>query len=90
MAKIVISEFMDAPAVAQLSAQFSVDYDPGLVDRPQDLAALIADADAVIVRNRTQVNAALLAAGSRLRVVGRLGVGLDNIDLRRALPVGSR
>ncbi len=81
MAKIVISEFMDAPAVAQLSAQFSVDYDPGLVDRPQDLAALIADADAVIVRNRTQVNAALLAAGSRLRVVGRLGVGLDNIDL---------
>ena len=81
MAKIVISEFMDAPAVAQLSAQFSVDYDPGLVDRPQDLAALIADADAVIVRNRTQVNAAFLAAGPRLRVVGRLGVGLDNIDL---------
>ena len=81
MAKVVITEFMDAPAVAQLSAQFSVDYDPDLVDRPQDLAAWIADADAVIVRNRTQVNAALLAAGPRLRVVGRLGVGLDNIDL---------
>jgi len=35
------------------------------------------------VRNRTQVNAALLAAAPRLRVVGRLGVGLDNIDLER-------
>ena len=45
------------------------------------LHALAADADALIVRNRTQVRGELLAALQRCRVVGRLGVGLDNIDV---------
>ena len=40
-------------------------------------------ADALIVRNRTQVDAALLSSAPRLRVIGRLGVGLDNIDIER-------
>jgi (S)-sulfolactate dehydrogenase len=56
-------------------------YDPGLVDRPEDLKAELAAARALIVRNRTQVTAAVLAAGPRLEAVGRLGVGLDNIDM---------
>jgi (S)-sulfolactate dehydrogenase len=79
--RIVISEFMDEAAVAELAARFDVRYDRHLVDRPQDLAAELADADALIVRNRTSVDAALLAVAPRLRVVGRLGVGLDNIDV---------
>ncbi len=79
--KIVICEFMDEASVARLRQAFDVVYEPGLVDEPRTLQATLADASAVIVRNRTQVNAELLAAGSRLRVVGRLGVGLDNIDL---------
>jgi (S)-sulfolactate dehydrogenase len=79
--KIVICEFMDEPSVNYLQRRFDVLYDPQLVDRPQELAAALADADALVVRNRTQVRGALLAAGSRLRVVGRLGVGLDNIDV---------
>lgn len=81
MADIVISEFMDRAAVDDLSASFGVLYDPGLVDRPGDLNRLVADARALIVRNRTQVRGALLAAATRLACVGRLGVGLDNIDL---------
>lgn len=83
MKRIIISEFMDEPAVDWLREQgFDVTYDPGLVDRPDDLAAsLEADADALIVRNRTQVRGPLLDAGRKLEVVGRLGVGLDNIDL---------
>jgi (S)-sulfolactate dehydrogenase len=79
--RIVISEFMDAAAVAGLSPRFDVVYDRGLVDRNADLRARLADADALIVRNRTQVDAALLACAPKLRVVGRLGVGLDNIDV---------
>jgi (S)-sulfolactate dehydrogenase len=51
------------------------------VDRREELKAKLIDADALIVRNRTQVNVELLAAAPRLRVVGRLGVGLDNIDV---------
>ena len=81
MTRIVITEFMDEPAVAALAARFPVRYDAALVDRHAELAAELADAEALVVRNRTQVDAALLGAGPRLRVVGRLGVGLDNIDL---------
>lgn len=79
--RIVIAEFMDGSAVDALAGQYDTLYDPGLVDRSPALMAAIADADALIVRNRTQVNLALLAAAPKLRVVGRLGVGLDNIDV---------
>jgi (S)-sulfolactate dehydrogenase len=79
--RIVISEFMDEAAVAGLAAQHDTRYDKTLVDRPDALAAAVGAADALIVRNRTQVNAGLLAAAPALRVVGRLGVGLDNIDV---------
>ena len=79
--RIVISEFMDAPAVARLAARFDVDYRPKLVDDERALAAALPDADAWIVRNRTQVRGRLLEAARRLRVVGRLGVGLDNVDM---------
>jgi (S)-sulfolactate dehydrogenase len=78
--RIIISEFMDDAAVAALAARFDVAYDPALVDRRDELKAKLAAADALIVRNRTQVDVDLLAAAPRLRVVGRLGVGLDNID----------
>ncbi|AIQ92623.1 MULTISPECIES: NAD(P)-dependent oxidoreductase [Methylobacterium] len=81
MPKVVISEFMDPAAIAADLSGFDTLYDPGLVDRPEALAAAVAEADALIVRNRTQVRGALLAGARRLRIVGRLGVGLDNIDV---------
>ncbi len=79
--KIVITEFMDDAAVASLAARFDVRYEQDLVDRGADLRALLADARGLIVRNRTQVDASLLSAAPVLQVVGRLGVGLDNIDV---------
>lgn len=81
MPDIIITEFMDDAAVDSLAADFDTVYDPELVDRPDDLTAMIADVPAIIVRNRTQVRGALLEAANALKVVGRLGVGLDNIDL---------
>lgn len=78
---IVISEFMDEAAIRDGLAGFEVRYDPGLVDRPTELLAAVREARALIVRNRTEVRGALLAAAARLEVVGRLGVGLDNVDL---------
>ena len=71
---------MDERAVDALRSRFAVVYDEALVDRPGELRAALRDADALIVRNRTRVDAGLLAAAPRLKVVGRLGVGLDNID----------
>ncbi|ANN67266.1 NAD(P)-dependent oxidoreductase [Bordetella bronchialis] len=79
--RIVIAEFMDESAVRQLSIEFDTLYQPDLCERREELAALLADADALIVRNRTQVNAGLLDRQTRLQAVGRLGVGLENIDL---------
>lgn len=80
MPEIVISEFMDEAAVATLTARFQVLIDPRLVDDRPGMLALLRNARALIVRNRTQVDTEVLAAAPALRVVGRLGVGLDNID----------
>jgi (S)-sulfolactate dehydrogenase len=81
MARIVITEFMDEGAVDRLAAEADVLYDPTLADDRDRLLEVVADADGLIVRNRTRVDATLLAAAPVLAVVGRLGVGLDNIDL---------
>lgn len=78
---IVISEFMDEPAVERLRQVAQVDYRPELVDNREHLMESLATAQALIVRNRTQVNQELIAKAPQLQVVGRLGVGLDNIDM---------
>ena len=80
MATVVVAEFMDEAALARHLGDVDVRYDPDLVDRPEELHAALADARGLIVRNRTQVRGALLDAAPKLEVVGRLGVGLDNID----------
>lgn len=79
--RVVISEFMDPVAVASLASRFDIAFDADLAERREPLKRLLGDADALIVRNKTQVDAELLLAAPRLKVVGRLGVGLDNIDL---------
>jgi (S)-sulfolactate dehydrogenase len=81
MHDIIISEFMNDAAVDLLRGEFGTLYDPTLVDRPDELASLSGSARALIVRNRTKVHGSLLAAAGRLECVGRLGVGLDNIDV---------
>lgn len=81
MPEIVITEFMDENAVASLAARHETLYDPTLVDDAPRLASLVGAARALIVRNRTQVRGALLDAAKQVEVVGRLGVGLDNIDV---------
>jgi len=79
--KIIISEFMEGTAVDYLRQNFDVMYDESLVDNSAKLKDLLIDADALIVRNRTNVSADLLLSAPILKAVGRLGVGLDNIDL---------
>lgn len=81
MTDIVITEFMDEAAVAALKARYEVHHDPDLFGKPDELAKLIADVPALIVRNQTNVRGPVLEAAKALKVVGRLGVGLDNIDM---------
>ncbi len=81
MPDIVITEFMDEAPVEELRAKYDVHWDKTLCDKPDEIKQLIPDAVALIVRNRTKVNDDILSAGPDLKVIGRLGVGLDNIDL---------
>ncbi len=81
MTDIVVSEFITPQALALLEAHHTVHYDPTLWERADDLAAALADARAIVVRNKTQVRGPALDAAARLEAVGRLGVGLDNIDV---------
>lgn len=80
MKKIVISEFMDESAVLELKRNNTVVFDKNLFHNREKLLTECKDADAIIVRNKTQVNQELLSLAPKIKVVGRLGVGLDNID----------
>ncbi|MBF2759608.1 MAG: hydroxyacid dehydrogenase [Ectothiorhodospiraceae bacterium AqS1] len=80
MSDILITEFMDEDAVTSLRDAFEVHYDPDLHESPAEIAVLCASPRALIVRNRTLVDTRLLDAAPHLVAIGRLGVGLDNID----------
>ncbi len=83
MPKILISEKIDPICPDQFrKAGFQVDIRPGL--SPEELMEAIGDYDGLVVRSSTKVTAELLARGSRLKVVGRAGAGVDTIDVPAA------
>jgi D-3-phosphoglycerate dehydrogenase len=79
MARIVVAE---AIAAAGLSALKAAGHEiVNLTGKPrEELLSALAGADALIVRSQVQVDAALIAAGPQLKIIGRAGVGIDNID----------
>lgn len=81
MYDIVVTEFVDQWAVDDLARDYKVHYDRTLVDKPEELAKLAAQSPAIVIRNRTQIRGPVLAAMKNLKAIGRLGVGLDNIDM---------
>jgi (S)-sulfolactate dehydrogenase len=81
MTDIVITEFLEPQAVEALGSRYKVHWDRELWNKRTELEKLVRDIPALIVRNRTRVDKALLDLAPKLRVVGRLGVGLDNIDV---------
>ncbi len=85
---ILITEDLQSPAIDALAAKFSVVREPLLWKDVAKLKAALADARAVMVRNQTQLTADVLAAAPRLVAIGRVGVGLDNIDLPMATARG--
>lgn len=88
MPDILISESVQGAALAALRSRFDVLYQPELWKTPELLAEKIRDCRALIVRNQTPVTAALIDAAPELVVIGRAGVGLDNVDARHAEQAG--
>jgi D-3-phosphoglycerate dehydrogenase / 2-oxoglutarate reductase len=82
--KILIADPISEKGVEVLRAnpQFLVDVNTGL--KEDALLQIIADYDALVVRSQTKVNAKVIAAAKKLRVVGRAGVGVDNVDVEAA------
>jgi D-3-phosphoglycerate dehydrogenase len=88
MFKVFVADKLAPEGVAALKQypQLEIDFTPGLeVDAA---LAHIAEADAVIVRSETKIKGKLLEAGKKLRVVGRAGIGVDNIDLEASTERG--
>jgi D-3-phosphoglycerate dehydrogenase len=80
--KILISDGLAEAGVEKLKAAAAVTVNPKIT--PDELLAAIPEYDALIVRSRTKVTAQVIAAGANLKVIGRAGVGVDNIDVAAA------
>lgn len=83
--KILVAEPLAAAGVSLLKEQSGADV---VVSNPKEYAQHLADSDALIVRSSVKVTAAVLAQAPKLRVIGRAGVGVDNIDLAAATAAG--
>jgi D-3-phosphoglycerate dehydrogenase / 2-oxoglutarate reductase len=87
--KILITDRVAREGVDLLRAQLpeaQIDERPGL--KPEQLKAIIGEYSALIVRSETQVTSDVLAAATRMKIVGRAGVGVDNIDTEAATQQG--
>src|SRR5207247_532483 len=81
---ILITEEASGAAIDGLKARWRVEEAPGLWRDPTALRERARGIRALMVRNQTRVDAALLAAAERLEVIGRIGVGMDNVDVPAA------
>src|SRR5579875_3950729 len=80
--KIVLAEKVSPATVAVFKSE--PDWQVFTHDQITDLPAALADADGLVVRSAVQVDDALMAAAPKLRIIGRAGVGVDNIDTEEA------
>src|SRR5687767_280856 len=81
MTDILLTEEIIDPSIDELSARYRLANEPELWRDRAALLARVRDVKALLVRNMTRVDRELLEAAGELRVIGRIGVGLDNLDL---------
>jgi D-3-phosphoglycerate dehydrogenase/(S)-sulfolactate dehydrogenase len=85
---ILITEDLDSPAIQKLAGKYQIVREPVLWNDPAKLKSLIAEARVVMIRNQTKLTAEVLAGAKNLLAIGRVGVGLDNIDVKFATERG--
>jgi len=84
--KVLVADPLSEAGVDALAAEFDVDVRPGL--GKAELVEAIGAYDAVIVRSATTIDADVISAGTKLKVIARAGIGLDNVDVRAATARG--
>jgi D-3-phosphoglycerate dehydrogenase len=87
MAKILISDSLD-PSGLSLFREAGVEVHQLTAEERPRLPEILADYEALVVRSSTQVTADLMKAGKKLKVVGRAGIGVDNVDVAAATELG--
>jgi D-3-phosphoglycerate dehydrogenase len=87
MAKVLISDKL-SPAAVAIFRQRGVEVDMKTGLSPAELRAIIGDYDGLAIRSATKVTRELLEAAPRLKVVGRAGIGVDNVDVKSATAAG--
>jgi len=87
-ARILVTENIVGPGMEGLKAKYGMDWDKDLWRKPDELLRMVGSYDALVVRNQTKVTADLLNGATRCIVVGRAGVGVDNIDVKAATDLG--
>jgi len=80
--KVLIADPVSEEGIDILHHHAQVDVKPGL--KPEELISIIGDYEALVVRSQTKVSAEVIAAGKKLQVIGRAGVGVDNVDVEEA------
>lgn len=88
MGDILVTENITGPGIEALKAQFQVEYNPELWKSPMAIEKKLGVYKAVIVRNQTMITRELIFAAPGLKVIGRAGAGLDNIDVAAATEAG--
>lgn len=86
--KILISDKLGQAGLDRLADMSDVAYDMILGLSKEELMATIPDYDALIIRSDTRPDADIIAAGKKLKVIGRAGIGVDNVDLAAATDHG--
>ncbi len=88
MMRVLVSDPLSKKGleILEQTKSLRVDLKPGLA--PEELKKIIPEYDAIIIRSETKLKADIIEAGSRLRVIGRAGIGLDNVDLPAATKKG--
>ena len=87
MPKVLISDKMD-PRAAQIFRERGVEVDEITGKTPDELKAIVGRYDGLAIRSSTKVTPAILAAATNLKVVGRAGIGVDNVDIPAASAKG--
>ncbi|TDQ81540.1 D-3-phosphoglycerate dehydrogenase [Dongia mobilis] len=87
MVKVLISDEL-SPAAVKIFQERGIDVTEKIGLKPKELAAIIGDFDGLAVRSASKVTADVLAAAAKLKVVGRAGIGVDNIDVKAATARG--
>ncbi|MHB8872357.1 MAG: phosphoglycerate dehydrogenase [Myxococcaceae bacterium] len=82
--KVLVADDLSADGIAILKAGKGLEVDVKVGLKPPELKAIIGEYDALAVRSATKVTAEILEAGKKLKVIGRAGVGVDNVDLPAA------